>query len=227
MSDHQEHEGHHEHEGETHEAHHTAHNNKTKSDVTLRLNRRALIGIVLVVAALIFGYFARGMFVSAVVEGSPIMRLTVIHELEKASGKQVLEGLIIEKLVEKEAAKKNITVSQDEMNAEVAKIEDQLKAQGGTLDQVLAMQNIPQDVFLKQVRLQKTLEKLVEANVTVTEAEVTQYIKDNKVQIPAGSEAMYMKSIQENLVQQKKQTAMKSYLDDLRAKAAVINFSGY
>ena len=79
------------------------------------------IAVILIVVAL---FFAKGIFVAATVNGSPISRLSVIQELEKQGGKQTLEAIIDKKLIETELSKQKVTATKDEVDAEIDKIKD-------------------------------------------------------------------------------------------------------
>ena len=56
-----------------------------------------IIAVIIILAALV--YYYKGLFIAATINGSPITRLAVIKELEKASGKQALDSLITKKLI--------------------------------------------------------------------------------------------------------------------------------
>src|SRR5690349_4974212 len=78
---------------------------------TLKLRRAYVVLLVVIIALGALLYYARGVFVAAVVNGQPISRLSVVREAEKQSGKQSLETIIRNTLVEQEAKKLNVTVS--------------------------------------------------------------------------------------------------------------------
>lgn len=195
--------------------------------VTLRVKRKTMGVIVVIVIVLILGYMFKGLFVAATVDGSPITRLAVVEELEKVSGKQALDSLIAKKLVNTEARKKGVVVSDDEINIEISKIEDQVKAQGGTLEQALAAQGMTRDILKEQIRTQKMLEKLITNKIEVTDAEVAQYIKDNKVSVPADQEEKYNSLVKDQLTQQKLNAARQSLASDLKARATIHTFVSY
>lgn len=184
-----------------------------------------IIGCIIVLLALIFA--CRGLFVAATVNGSPISRLSVINELEKNSGKAALESLIVEKLINKEADKKSIEVSDDEINAEISKAEIQIKAQGGTLDEALASQGMTLEILKKQIAIQKKLEALLADKIQVTDAEITQFIADNKIDIPKGEEANYNAQIAQEIKQQKLNTESRILVDSLKASSSIRYFAGY
>ncbi|MDO8663825.1 MAG: SurA N-terminal domain-containing protein, partial [Candidatus Wildermuthbacteria bacterium] len=166
-------------------------------------------------------------FIAATVNGSIISRLSVILELEKASGEATLSSLITQKLINDEAGKKGVAISNDEINAEIKKVEEQIMAQGGTLEQALTSQGMTQEEFRKQVVIQKELEKILADKIQITEAEIDQYIKDNKITIPAGQEASYKKQIGEQLQQQKLSSEAKTLIDSLKSQAKNNYFVNY
>ena len=57
-------------------------------------NRKKIILIAALIAAISLGYLGKGLFVAALVNGMPISRLTVVKELEKQGGSQTLDNLV-------------------------------------------------------------------------------------------------------------------------------------
>lgn len=115
-----------------------------------------IVAVVAVVA--ISAYANKGLLVVATVNGSPISRFAVISKLEKASGKQMLDALITEKLIVSEINKKKITVTKEEISAGLKKIENQVVAQGGTLAQALLLQGMTQKNLEDQISLNLRIE---------------------------------------------------------------------
>jgi parvulin-like peptidyl-prolyl isomerase len=185
----------------------------------VNLKTAIIISALIIVGAL--AYRHRDLLIAATVNGSPISRLTLIQELEKKSGKAALDALITQKLIDGEAQKKGVTVSSDEVNAEITKIENQLKTQGKTLDAALAAQGMTKDDLRLQIAIQKKLEKILADKTQVTDAEVDQFIKDSKVVIPAGQEASYKSQARNQLEQNKLRDAAASLIDSLKSQAKI------
>jgi foldase protein PrsA len=194
---------------------------------SIKISIKTAIIIVVIIALGILVYFYKGLFIAATVNGSPISRLTIIQKLEKASGKNLLDSLVTEKLIQDEANAKKIVVSNDEINAEIKKIQDQVTAQGGTLDAALSAQGMNTDDLKKQIILQKEMEKLVADKINVTDQEVAQYIKDNKISIPSGQEAATNDQVKNELRNQKLNTEAQALISDLKAKAKIRYFVNY
>ena len=121
---------------------------------SIKMSIKTAIIIVVIIAVGALAYVYKGLFIAPTVNGSPISRLAVIQELEKSSGKKLLDSLITEKLIQDETNAKNITVSDEEINGEIKKIEDQIAAQGTTLASALAEQGMSMDDLTTQIIIQ-------------------------------------------------------------------------
>ncbi len=196
-----------------------------KKSVKISLRTAIIIAVIVVLGVLAYVY--KGLFIAATVNGSPISRLAIIQKLEKASGKSLLDSIITEKLVQNEASAKKIVISDDEINAEIKKIEDQIVAQGGTLDAALGAQNMSRDDLKKQIVFQKEVETLVADKINVSDEEVAQYIKDNKISIPEGQEAVTGDQIKNDLRNQKLNTEAQTLITALKTKAKIQYFVKY
>ena len=195
---------------------------KQSQAVVIRLNVKLLVGIIVLILVAVGLFFAKSLFVVAIVNGTSITRLAVIQELEKRSGKQALDAMITKKLVEDELAKKNITVSEEEVSAEIKKIEGQLAQQGGTLQAILDQQGVDLNELSEQIATQKKLEKMFSSTVTVSDEEVAAYIKEAKVTVPEGAEgAALTTQAKEQLRQQKVGGEINKWIEGLKTTASI------
>ncbi|OHA02390.1 MAG: hypothetical protein A3C12_01830 [Candidatus Sungbacteria bacterium RIFCSPHIGHO2_02_FULL_49_20] len=194
---------------------------------SIQINTRTAIIIAIVIIIGVLAYIYKGVFIAATVDGSPIMRLTIIQKLEKTSGKNLLDSLINEKLIQNEVRAKNIIVSDDEINSQTKTIESQIATQGGTLDAALAEAGMSMDDLKKQIMAQKEIEKLLADKINVTDEEVAQYIKDNKVSIPQGQEATMADQIKSEMRNQKISTEAQTLITNLKSKAKIQRFVNY
>lgn len=190
--------------------------------------RQRNLGI-LAALALVLGllYYFKDLFVVATVNGRPVTRLAVIQELERENGKSVVDNLVTKSLIEQEAAKKGITVSSDDVNAELSKIETDLQAQGQTLDQVLQTQGLTKSDVEENLRIKLYIEKILADKVQVSEDDVKKYYEDNK-SLYGNSKYEDVKSqIESSLKQQKLQEQYQTWLDDLKSKSTINYFKSY
>lgn len=183
------------------------------------------VAVILILVAL---FFAKGIFVAATVNGSPISRLSVIKELEKQGGKQALEAIIDKKLIETELKKQNVSLTPTEIDEEIKKIEAQVASQGGTLEAALTQQGMTEEKLREQITIQKKLEKLLADKVAITDAEIDAYIKDSKATPPKDVKLEdFRKQIREQLKQQKFQQEAQKWVADLTASAKIKYYVNY
>ena len=196
-----------------------------KTSIKMSKKTAIIIAVIILLGVLVYTY--KGLFIAATVDGSPISRLAIVQKLEKASGKKLLDSLITEKIIQNEANAKKIVVSDDEVNGEIKKIQDQLTAQNSTLDAALASQGMSMDDLKKQLILQMEVEKLVADKINVTDEEAAQYIKDNNVSIPEGQEAATNDQVKNDLRNQKLNKEATALITTLKAQAKIRYFVNY
>ncbi|MCL4364371.1 SurA N-terminal domain-containing protein, partial [Patescibacteria group bacterium] len=169
--------------------------------------------------------------IAAVVNGQPISRISVVSELENRNGKSVLNEFVINSLIEQEAKRKKINVSDKEVSDELVKIEQSVNSQGATLDDLLAQQGMTKDSLKSAVKVQLLATKLVNNNIKVTDKEINDYINTQKAQLTAaGGTSGSLPSrdqAKSDLVQQKLQSEIQTLITDLKNKAKISYFVGY
>ncbi len=189
-------------------------------------NPRFWVGVGVVVLAVVV-FLCRGLFIAATVNGEPISRLSVVQQLEKQSGKQALDNLVVESLVAQEANKRHITVSQKDIDAQIATIESQLKGQGVTLDAALSARGLTRADLVDQLRLQAYLNKMV-GGAAVSDADVQSYIDKNKDTLPTDvSDDQLKAQVKQQLEQQAVQGKTQTFVADLQKKAKINYFVNY
>jgi foldase protein PrsA len=182
--------------------------------------------IIVFLAAVVF--LLKGFFVAALVNGQPITRLSLIAELEKQGGKQTLASLVNQTLILQEAKKKNIEVSQEEIDTQAKQIEDSLKQQGQDLNTALAMQGLTKKDFMMQLKLRSLVEKLLADKIEVTDKEVAEYIEKNQETLPENlKEDEIKKGVREQLKQQKLASKSQEWLTNLQKNAKINYFVNY
>ena len=186
-----------------------------------KFGAKPIIYILIIVIIVAVGlYFSRGM-IAATVDGSPITKSTLNKKLEKQFGKEVLDALIIEKLVEKAAEEKNITVNDEDVNTEIQNIENQLAAQDTTLEQALQTQGLTVKDLKDQIILQKKLELLLAGEINVTDDEVNKFITDNNLTIPAENPDAFIAQVRQQLNQQKINTRAQDWINEQKSNAKI------
>lgn len=193
-----------------------------------KINIKLALVIAFVIIVLAVLYSARGLFVAAMVNGAPISRMAIMSQLEKASGKQMLEALVVKKLIAQEAAKTGKVVTDEMISTEMKKLEDQVTAAGNsTLDELLAGQGMTRADLRDQIMVQKQLELILGDKVVVTDKEVEEYITQNKLTIPKEQLEAAHAEIREQMKQQKMSTEGKQLVEKLRTDASISYFVKY
>ncbi len=196
--------------------------------IELKKNKKVFaVGIVFILIIL-FAFLFRSFFVAAIVNGEPITRLSVVKALEKQGGKTTLDNLITKKIILQEAKKRNVTVTKNDINAEIKKIEENVKSQGSTLDEALKTQGMTRTQLNDEIKIQLSIQKMVDKDIKVTDKEVDEFITTNKAQFPeATTEEQMKKQATAQLKQQKQQEKTQAFLADLQKKAKILHIVAY
>lgn len=143
-------------------------------------DKKRVIIILAVFVILTLAAFRIDLFVVALVNGTPITRITLIRELEKQGGSQVLDQLITESLIFQEASKNNIKVTEADLDKEVELIQEELTLQGMDLESTLLLQGQTMQDFRRNIKVKIVVEKLLEGEIDVTDEEVEEYFDESK-----------------------------------------------
>lgn len=192
----------------------------------IRFSKKLLIVILVLVLVLGLVYFSRRYLIAATVNGKSISRLDVLKKLEKQGGKKILETMITQALIQQEAEKRKITVSQKDIDAEMKKIEANVSSQGSTLDQALQNQGMTKNDLTEEIKIQLMLQKMTGNDIKVSDKEIDDFISANKNQQGFDKEIPKEQAVAQ-LKQQKLQQKIQSFVTDLKAKAKIIYFVKY
>lgn len=200
----------------------------SKSGSPVRLKKSYLLWGIGVVALILVLYLSRSLFIAATVNGQPISRIAVIRELERQGGKQALNAIVTKNLILQEAKKQGVTVSQEDIDKELKRIEENIKRQGQTLDQALMLQGMTKENLVDQIRLQKMIEKIVGKDIKVADKEVDDYIAKNQESLPQDQDPKAIRTqVSEQLRQQKLNEKVNSWIESLRKNAKISSFVPY
>ncbi len=202
---------------------------------SLKVSRRNII--ILLAGILVLGllYYFKSAFIVATVNGAPVSRLTYIKEMENQigqpgmkSGTQALNTVVTKTLILQEAKKKNVEISDQEINEELKKVEQSLAGSGQTLDQALAAEGLTKEDYMEQVKFQKLVEKMAAGNTTVSEKEIEEYMTQNAESLPPTTEASEAAALKEQvksqLQQQKSGEKIQAWLQSLEKNAKITYF---
>ncbi len=153
------------------------------------------IFLLIVLGLLLFRF--KNWFVVATVNGQPITRMELNKILMDRYGKQFLDNLVSEKLVNQELAKKGIVIAQSQIDAEVNKAKASIP-QGMSFADALSFQGMTENDFREQLRIRLAIEKLLSDKAKVSATEVDSFIKENKSQLTASDDASLKKEQEAN-----------------------------
>lgn len=115
----------------------------------------------------------------ATVDGEAITANDLYNAMLEHVGSQTVDQLITERLINKEAEKANIEVTDADLNEEIDKIKKNFPDEA-TFNQQLAAIGYTLESFKKQMEPQVKLTKLLEPQIEVTDEELQKYYDDNK-----------------------------------------------
>lgn len=143
----------------------------------------AVTSLGLVAALGLIGYLGYKNMVLAWVDNTPITKLDLYNTLEKRFGKDYTDRLVTETLILNEAKNRGVEISEDEINSEIKKFEDQ---EGGAdkLDQALITQKMTREDLKAQLKFRKLIEKMFGKDVVISDKEISDFVEKNKAQYP-------------------------------------------
>ena len=145
-------------------------------------NKKVLIPILAVILiALIIGavYLTQRSETVATVEKEKITQEQLNDELNKQYGASVLNMMISNKVVDLEANKAKVKVTDKEIQAELDKMIEQYGGKD-TFNMLLAQNGMSEDIFKEQIEQNLKVTKILEPSIEITDDEIKTYFEDNK-----------------------------------------------
>lgn len=200
--------------------------NEESSYVNLKLRKPSSSTLKIIIFAVIIlavAFFGKKYFIVATVNGSPISRRSFVAELERQGGKQTLDGMITEKLIENSiSSEKDLFISDEVIDKEIKKVEEQLVSQGKTLKDVLEVEGLTEKKLRERITIQKKLEKLLESKTVVSDLEIDAYIKDNNITTPEGMTKEELRAeVQTAIKDQKLSQEIQGFVSELKNSATI------
>ncbi|HBR02217.1 MAG TPA: foldase [Ruminiclostridium sp.] len=134
--------------------------------------------LIIAVVALIVTFTGNNPVV-AKVNSEKITKNDLYNTLVEYYGPSVLDSMIAKKIVKMEAEKDNITVTDEEIQAELDKMAE---AYGGTetFNQQLQMSGITMDAMKEDLKNYLEISKLMDPLITITDEQISTYFEENK-----------------------------------------------
>ena len=187
------------------------------------LKKHLLFLAVLVILIAVLGYFFKDKIIAATVNGKPIFRQQLNKKLSSTYGKEILENMIVEDLIRNEANKQGIAVAKENVDKEIEKVKGTL-GQRVKLEDVLSYQGVSLSDFESQIKLRLQVNKIVGKDITVTDEEISSFLKDNAKTLVATGEAEKKEEAKQALKEQKINDKVQTWISDLLSKAKISRF---
>lgn len=145
------------------------------------LIKKAVYVLLLIVAFLI-GAISRGFFPVAMVDGNIISTNQLNQSLKKTSGKQVLNLLIAQKLLEEELNDRDVKITNDEVLTEIKTIKKNMNIDDRQFNQILKEQGKTLIEYKKEIRLEIAIQKLFKTAYKFIDTDIENYLSANNIQ---------------------------------------------
>lgn len=188
-----------------------------------KINTKILYLIVGLLALSALFLANKSLLVAAVVDGRPVWSWELNGVLVDRYGKQTLEGMISEKLIAVEAQKNNVVLNPAEVNSREEEI---VKGLGGgmSLEEILKIQGLSKDEFDRQITLQLTVQKILGKDLTITEADIDNFIATNRATLVATETASLRMEAKQAILDAHIGEKLQPWFNELKTKAKILRF---
>lgn len=188
-----------------------------------KVNTKVLYLIALLLALSALFLANKSLLVAAVVDGRPVWSWELNRVLVDRYGKQTLEGMISEKLIAVEAQKNNVVLNPAEVSAREEEI---VKGLGGgmSLEEILKIQGLSKDEFDRQITLQLTVQKILGKDLTITEADIDNFIATNRATLVATETASLRMEAKQAILDAHIGEKLQPWFNELKTKAKILRF---
>jgi foldase protein PrsA len=140
---------------------------------------KALLAVILLTVALAGTSCSAGEDVVAKINGEAITKDQLYDAMVKQGGQQALDMLIMEKIIEMEAKKQGIQVTEQDVDKEIDKMAEQY---GGreAFERIIGMYGYSIDGMKKDIGMSLKIEELLRPSISITEEEMKEYFEENK-----------------------------------------------
>lgn len=144
------------------------------------------IGIIAASAIFLLAGFNKGEAV-ATVNGTAIEKDALYEQMVKTSGAEALEGMISDEIIRQEAEKADITVTQDEIDAEMAVYEENYGGAEG-LASAIETSGMTMEDLESEMETYLKIEKLIGPDIEITDDAIQTYFEENKAALGQSAE---------------------------------------
>lgn len=193
------------------------------SETAKRPRRKRLLILIIILGLVLLAYYKKGWFVAAMVNNQPITNLELQQRLNQLYKDKVLSQMINEKILEQEAAKKSIVISQKAIDDKITETEKQYGGKD-TFESLLSQQGLTRQEFARQTRFQLIVERLFEKEASPSPEEVQKFMDENKSAPEATDEAKFRATAEKSVKQDKLSKIFSEKFQQLKTSAKIQTF---
>lgn len=208
---------------------------KIFSGKTIKTALFVLAGVVVFILIDLFVQYLNNGYSVAVVDGSRITTNEYHKRLENSYGQTIAEQLIEEKLVEIEASKQGIEVTEEEIDSQLKEIIDNIGGEEA-YKTALAQNNITEEDLKFQIKLDQLTVSILEPTLEYTDDDVKAFFEQySSVLYPNETSALeegakldyevFKADVEDIFVRQEVENAKSSWLEGLRSEYKIQNNS--
>ncbi|MEK7533345.1 MAG: hypothetical protein AAB542_02815 [Patescibacteria group bacterium] len=183
--------------------------------------RWVLIGLAVLFVILLAAN--KGLVLAAIVNGKPIFTWQLNTTMRTRYGQQTLEGMIGESLIASEAKKSGLAITNTDIQVKQKEILSSLGTEVN-LEDFLKFQGLTEADFNQQLKVQLTVEKLLTRGLTITEADIDNYIATNRALLTATEPASLREEAKKAIIGNTVSEKLQSWFLELRQKSNVMKF---
>lgn len=197
--------------------------NQSLSKRRFRITKKTILIVLLIIVVALLGYFKKNWFVAAMVNNKPVTNFELLNRMNKTYRTQTLDQIINERVIFDEAGKKNVVVSDAELDERIKTIEAQVGG-GESLDALLTQQRQSRSDLRSQLKIQITIEKLYAGEASPSAEELEKFLTENKETLTATEPAKQREEALESLKQRKLSQIFNDKFQQLKNDANIITF---
>lgn len=144
------------------------------------------VGIIAASAIFLLAGFNKGEAV-ATVNGTAIEKDALYEQMVKTSGAEALEVMISDEIIRQEAKKADITVTQDEIDSEMAVYEENYGGAEG-LASAIETSGMTMEDLENEMETYLKIEKLIGPDIEITDEAIQTYFEENKAALGQSAE---------------------------------------
>lgn len=206
---------------------------KIFSGKTARTLLYVLVGVILFILIDLFVQYLNNGYSVAVVDGSRITTKEYHDRLESSYGQAIAQQLIDEKLIEMEAVKQGVEVTDEEIGKQLQEIIDSIGGQEA-YESVLTQSNIAEEDLKQQIKLDQLAVSILKPTIEYTEDDVKAFFEQySSVLYPNETSALeegekldyekYKDEVEDIYIRQEVENSKSSWLEGLRNEYKIQN----